>query len=168
MNLAKKPSLGGEEAEVSRRALYAMEAWHKDRVEWSDRALRTLMLVNAGGAVAAAAFIGTYVGASVAASVPSVEVPRYVLPSIGAFLVGLVLPLFYIMYRFLWAEYRVWYLRWKRANLWDTGKKVDPAKIKTNHPPTRPQLTISYVFNGGSFLFFMAGLVLGLMSLNAL
>ena len=40
-----------------------MTAWHKDRMEWSDRALRAVMLVNAGGAVTAAAFIGTFVGA---------------------------------------------------------------------------------------------------------
>ena len=167
-NLAKNRVLMGHEVEVEGRAVKAMGAWHRDRLEWSDRALRALMLVNAGGAVAAAAFIGTYVGASIAASAQSVEAPRYVLLCIGAFLMGLVLPLCYIMYRFLWAEYRVWYLRSKRSDLWDAEKDVDLGKIKTNHPPTRPQLLITYVCNAGSLLFFMAGLVLGLMSLDAL
>ena len=78
--MAKKLTIMGEESEVHRRAGEAMNVWHRDRLEWSDRALRALILVNAGGAVAVAAFIGTYVGASVAASAPSVEVPRGALP----------------------------------------------------------------------------------------
>ncbi len=56
--MAKKLTIMGEESEVHRRAGEAMNVWHRDRLEWSDRALRALILVNAGGAVAVAAFIG--------------------------------------------------------------------------------------------------------------
>ena len=152
-----------ENQRLREEAQRAMTDWHEDRKEWSDRAFRAVMLVNAGGAVAATAFIGTFIGASES----PVDVPESSLVSLGSFIIGLALPLIYMMYRFSWAEYRVRYLKFKRRSIWDADKRVDPQTIKTERPPTRPQLFITYAFNFLSLGCFLIGCWLGMKSLGA-
>ena len=163
--MAKKyiKALDRDESTAHSEAGNAMRDWHADREGWSDRAFKAVMLVNAGGAVAAAAFIGTFFGASGYAAIA----PPNSLYSLGSFIIGLVLPLIYMMYRFAWAEYRVWYLRSKRRDLNDPDKQVDPHKIMTKRPPTRFQLAFIYICNIGSLVCFLVGCWMGMMSLGA-
>ena len=149
----KKPVLFDEEATAEGSAHGAMKAWHRDRMEWVDRALRVLTIVNAGGAVADAAFMGTILRSGVSPS-------TYLVLSLVSFSLGLILILGYIIYRFRWAEYRVWYLRRIRDAIWDERWEVDLKEIKTQHPPTRPQFWITYGCNGLSFFMFISGLIL--------
>ena len=106
---AKKTDLTPEESKLYSDAGEAMGVWHEDRKEWADRGLRSLTLVNAGGAVTMAAFIGT------AFSKSGATIGSEPILSLVSFTTGLAIVLVYTTYRFLWAEYRVWYLRWLRG-----------------------------------------------------
>ena len=116
------------------------------------------MLVNGGGAVAAAAFIGAAFGRQGLALLD----PPYLPLALACFVLGLALVLGHSVYRYFWAEYRVWYLRRKKRDLWDDTKTVSLKDVKTQHPPTRSQLWIIYISNGLGFLLFVAGVLFGL------
>ena len=161
--MAKKPALVGDEVETANRIERALTAWHEDRKEWADRAMRLVLLVNSGAAVALAAFIGSTVADPKEWPVPS-PIP-FLFGSFACFLTAIVLVVGYNVYRFLWAEYRIWYLRWRREELWDDDKLLDFTRVKTQHPPTRPQLWLTYLFNGFGALLFAVGLVLGFLAL---
>ncbi len=142
---------------IESRIRRAMEAWHVDRKEWADRAMRSLMLVNAGGAVAVAAYMGAARSTGV--------VPSLLIISFLIFTLGLTFALGYGVYRFLWAEYRIWYLRDMRARSRARPGVLGLKQIKTQLPPTRPQLWATYGCNILSFLLFIAGVVLGVIAL---
>ena len=135
----------------------AMGAWHVDRKEWADRAMRSLMLVNAGGAVAVAAYMG--------AARSTGAVPSLLIISFLTFTLGLTFALGYGVYRFLWAEYRIWYLRGMRTRHRAEPETLSLKQVKTQLPPTRPQLWATYGCNILSFLLFIAGVVLGVVAL---
>ena len=92
----------------------ASEDWHEDRLEWISQALRSLTLVNAGGAIAVAAYIGAR------GNIPINDGP--LLTSLWSFSFGLLAMIVYPIYRFTWAEYRVWHIRFhrRRYRMWKT------------------------------------------------
>ena len=153
---SQKP-LVGDPATIDSRIHSAMKAWHIDRKEWADRAMRSLMLVNAGGAVAVAAYMGA---ARSTGAIPSVLIVSFI-----AFTLGLTFALGYGVYRFLWAEYRISNLRRMRARNRAQPGALGLKQIKTQRPPTRPQLWATYGCNLLAFLLFIAGVVFGVVAL---
>ena len=143
--------------DVQARAKRAQDAWHIDRTEWMDRALRSLAFAHAGGATAVAALIGT-----LARNGP---LPQMLFWSLASFLVGLVLAMGYPLWRFSHAEYRVWYFRFKRRDPNVGDYPCGPGRVRTQHPPTRPQLFVTYGINIVGFLLFVAGLILAILSI---
>lgn len=151
-----KPQVA-DPAVIEDRIRSAMDAWHVDRKDWADRAMRSLMLVNAGGAVAVAAYMGA---ARSTGAVPSLLIISFLI-----FTLGLTFALGYGVYRFLWAEYRIWYLRDMRARNRAEPGALGLKQIKTQLPPTRPQLWATYICNLLAFVLFIAGMWAGVVAL---
>ena len=151
-----KPQVA-DPAVIEERIRSAMDAWHADRKDWADRAMRSLMLVNAGGAVTVAAYMGA---AQSAGAIPGMLIVSFI-----TFTLGLTFALGYGVYRFLWAEYRISYLRRMRARNRAQPGALGLKQIKTQLPPTRPQLWATYGCNLLAFLLFIAGVVFGVVAL---
>lgn len=128
----------------------ALSAWHADRLEWVAHALRSLTLVNAGGAVTVAAYIGAR----------QVDATEGIEPFVAliSFSVGLTIMVIYPVYRFGWAEFRVWYLRWKRSQFQKMKEDGGQIEFMDKHPPTRWQLLWTYLACIGSMSCFIYGL----------
>lgn len=135
----------------------AQDAWHIDRTEWMDRALRSSAIAHAGGATALAALIGTLADDG--------PLPQMLFWSLASFLVGLILAMGYPLWRFSHAEYRVWYLRFKRKDPNVGDYPCGPGRVRTQRPPTRPQLFVTYGINIVGFLLFVVGLILAILSI---
>lgn len=128
----------------------SLGAWHADRLEWVGHALRSLILVNAGGAVAVAAYIG-------ARPVNAKEAVDLFIALIS-FSAGLTIMVLYPVYRFGWAEFRVWYLRWKRSRLRKMKENGGQIEFMDKRPPTRWQMLWTYLACIGSLACFIYGL----------
>ena len=136
------------------RATRAMRAWHEDRVEWGDRAMRSLSLVNAGGAVAVAAFIG---------ATKAIHAGP-LLYALVLFTIGVILPLGYAVFRNAWAQFRVLDLKSDRRKL--MRSEIDPANVKTQLPPTRPWIWITIMLNILSLAIFVSGFITALFGFS--
>ena len=122
-------------------------------------ALRSLTLVNAGGVVAVAAYIGArQVNASVAFDL---------FVALISFSVGLIIMVLYPVCRFGWAEFRVWYLRWKRSQFRKMKSSGGQIEFMDKHPPTRWQLVWTYLACIGSMACFIFGLWQSIVGLLA-
>ena len=128
----------------------SLGAWHKDRLEWVGHALRSLTLVNAGGAFAVAAYIGARQGGTMEA----VDL----LVALISFSTGLTIMVLYPVYRFGWAEFRVHYLRWKRSRFRKVKDSGGQIEFMEKLPPTRWQMAWTYLACIGSLTCFIYGL----------